>query len=179
MQHLKKALFAALLAVSATAAQAIEVNGSAGDAYQHIDGNASMLGIDFSADWTHNDHKGEVGGVGIGIKLPVPVVDIALGGKAVYLSPTDMDTEYAAALGGRFTVPLGEHFAMYGSAYYAPDGFASGNVKTFTDAAIGVRWNIIKPVSIDVGYRYTAIDRDNGGEIRIADGVYGGLGVRF
>ncbi|AOY00264.1 YfaZ family outer membrane protein [Jeongeupia sp. USM3] len=176
---MKKTLLAALLVLSATAAQAIEVTASAGDEYQHIDGNASLLGIDFSADWTHNDHKGEVGGVGLGIKLPVPVVDAALGVKAVYLSPNDMDSEYAGALGGRLTVPLGEHFAVYGSAYYAPDGFASGDVKTFTDAAIGVRWNVIKPLSIDVGYRYTAIDRDNGGEIRIADGIYGGLGVRF
>ncbi|MBM3116775.1 YfaZ family outer membrane protein [Jeongeupia naejangsanensis] len=179
MHHAKKVLLAALLAISATAANAIELNGQVGDEYQHIDGNAALLGIDFSADWTHNDHKGEVGGLGLGIKLPVPVVDAALGVKAVYLSPKHDDTEYAGAVGGRLTIPLGEHFAVYGSAYYAPESFASGDIKSFTDTAIGVRWNVIKPLSIDVGYRYTAIDRDHGDKISIADGIYGGLGVRF
>ncbi|EIS07510.1 yfaZ family protein [Yersinia pestis PY-46] len=56
----------------------------------------------------------------------------------------------------------------------------TSGMKSYSEANGGVRWNVFRPLTVDVGYRYINMEgkegrRDN----RLADGVYIGAGLNF
>ncbi|RBJ70031.1 hypothetical protein C3L29_036920, partial [Pseudomonas sp. MWU12-2534b] len=77
----------------------------------------------------------------------------------------------AALVGGRASFDVTPTVKLFGQAYYAPSSFASGSVNRVNDYAAGVRWNVVGPLSVEAGYRYFDIRRDNDSRSRkLADG---------
>lgn len=171
---------ASLLFVSGYAS-AISVNAQAGKEYTNVGVGfgTDTTGLALSGNWAHNDDDGEIGGLGIGLNLPLGPLLATVGGKGIYLNPKSGDEGYAAAVGGGLQWPLTDSFRLYGEYYYSPDSLSSG-VKDYEEANAGVRWTIMRPISIEAGYRYINLagkdgDRDNA----VADGPYVGGSVSF
>jgi len=66
-----------------------------------------------------------------------------------------------------------------GEYYYSPDSLSSG-VNDYREANAGARLTIIRPLSIEAGYRYVELtgkegNRDNA----VADGPYVGVNASF
>lgn len=162
-------------------AEAIEIRGQAGEHYTNAEvgfgtGSSGLYG---TLNWAHSDNDGDVAGLGLGINVPLGPFIASVGGKALYLNPDQGDDGYAAAVGGGLQWPLAHGFSLYGNGYYAPDSLSSG-VNNYVEAAGGVRWNIMRPVSVDVGYRYMNMEGKNGNRDNVlADGPYLGVGIGF
>ncbi len=90
--------------------------------------------------------------MGLGLNLPR-----AINGdrwrKGVYTNPNDGDEGYAAAVGGGLQWQIGDSFRLFGEYYYSPDSLSSG-IKSYEEANAGARYTIMRPVSIEAGYRY-------------------------
>lgn len=155
------------------AAQAISVNGQAGKNFTNFEAGlgTETSGLYSTLNWAHSDNDGDIVGLGLGLGVPLGSAIISVGGKAMYLNPKHS--------GGGINLPLGQSFALYGSAYYSPDSLSSG-IKDYTEATGGVRWNVMCPLSVDVGYRYVNLaGKDGHRDNAIADGPYVGVGLSF
>ncbi|XPE23445.1 YfaZ family outer membrane protein [Shigella sonnei] len=63
--------------------------------------------------------------------------------------------------------------------YYSPDPLSSG-IKSYEEANAGARYTIMRPVSIEAGYRYLNLAGKNGNrDNAIADGPYVGVNASF
>lgn len=166
------------------AAQAISVNGQAGKNFTNFEAGlgTETSGLYSTLNWAHSDNDGDIVGLGLGLGAPLGSAIISVGGKAMYLNPKHSgggSDDYAVAIGGGINLPLGQSFALYGSAYYSPDSLSSG-IKDYTEATGGVRWNVMRPLSVDVGYRYVNLaGKDGHRDNAIADGPYVGVGLSF
>ena len=63
---------------------------------------------------------------------------------------------------------IGNSFRLFGEYYYSPDSLSSG-IQSYEEANAGARYTIMRPVSIEAGYRYNAV----------ADGPYVGVNASF
>lgn len=176
-------LAGAVLLISGTV-QAISLNGQAGKKFTNLEVSlgAESSGLYSSLNWAHSDHDGDIIGLGLGVGAPLGSLMLSAGGKAMYLNPSQSNggsDNYAVAIGGGLRLPLGQSFALYGSVWYAPDSL-SGGIKDYTEATGGVRWTVLRPLSIDAGYRYLKLaGKDGQRDNAIADGPYVGVGVSF
>ncbi|OHX22026.1 YfaZ family outer membrane protein [Chromobacterium sphagni] len=176
MKHLAFALALTSLAGGAHAADYIF---GAGNGTQQFTRTPNGLGLGISLDYLHDDHKGGAGGAGLEFALPLGPLTVAAGGKLMALSP-DSGSASAALVGGRANFEIAPKINLFGQAYYAPDSFASGSVNRVSDYSAGVRWNVLGPVSVEAGYRYFDIRRqDDSRSRRLADGAYLGAGLSF
>ncbi|AOY00579.1 YfaZ family outer membrane protein [Jeongeupia sp. USM3] len=170
------AIGAILLSAGASAAG---LSAIASENYVAMSADITTGGLGLTADWTHNDDKGDAAGIGLGVGVPLGRALLTLGGKVMYLDPKDATTGYAGALGGGITMPLGERFVVYGEGYYSPDSLSSG-VESYTEAKAGVRFKITKNLGADVGYKYVNIDsKDGRPSAELANGAYGGITLTF
>ena len=48
---------------------------------------------------------------------------------------------------------IGNSFRLFGEYYYSPDSLSSG-IQSYEEANAGARYTIMRPVSIEAGYRY-------------------------
>lgn len=176
MKHFAIALALAGLAGGAHAADYMF---GAGNGTQQFTRTPDGFGIGLNLDYLRNDHKGSAGGAGLEFALPLGPLTVAGGGKLMALSP-DSGSATAALVGGRASFDLAPKVKLFGQAYYAPSSFASGSVDRVSDYAAGVRWNVVGPLSVEAGYRYFDIRRDNDSRSRtLADGAYLGAGLSF
>ena len=167
---------------SASAANAITVHGQVGEHYTNVEAGfgTDSAGLYSTLDWAHNDSDGDVAGLGLGINLPLGPFLASAGGKSLYLNPQkDGGDDYAVAAGGGIQWPITRHFTLYGEGYYSPESLSSG-INNYKEASAGMRWNVIRPVTIDVGYRYIEISgKDGNRDNVVADGAYVGAGIGF
>ncbi|AUH52807.1 hypothetical protein CXB49_19450 [Chromobacterium sp. ATCC 53434] len=176
MKHLAIALALAGLAGGAHAADYMF---GAGNGTQQFNRTPDGFGIGLNLDYLRQDHKGSASGAGLEFALPLGPLTVAGGGKLMALSP-DSGSATAALIGGRASFDLAPKVKLFGQAYYAPDSFASGSVKRVSDYAAGLRWNVVGPLSVEAGYRYFDIRRnDDSRSRRLADGAYLGAGLSF
>ncbi|GHD66548.1 YfaZ family outer membrane protein [Jeongeupia chitinilytica] len=178
---MKKPLIAVTLgaALVSAGASAAGMSVIAGEDYIAASADINKAGLGFTADWTHNDDKGDAAGIGIGVGVPLGKALLTLGGKVMYLDPQNATTGYAGAIGGGISVPLGERFVVYGEGYYSPDSLSNG-IQSYTEAKAGVRFNITKNLGADVGYKYVNIDsKDGQPSAELANGVYAGVALKF
>ncbi|MBW7983687.1 YfaZ family outer membrane protein [Enterobacillus tribolii] len=162
-------------------AGAVEISGQAGEHYTNVEAGfgTGSSGLYSTLSWAHSDNDGDVAGLGLGLNVPLGPFMASVGGKALYLNPDQGDEGYAAAVGGGLQLPLSHGFSLYGSGYYAPDSLSSG-VNSYREASGGLRWTIMRPVSVDVGYRYMEMEGKDGSRDNVlADGPYFGVGVGF
>jgi hypothetical protein len=185
LEKMMKNIFAAALAgtllFTACGASAVSLNAQVGQHYTDLGfglGTATS-GLALTGDWAHSDNDGNAAGIGLGYNIPVGPFMATVGGKGVYLDPKDGSVGYAAAVGGGLQLPLGNYFSLYGEGYYSPDSMSSG-VNNYVEANAGVRLTAVPMVSVDVGYRYQALNNKSGNRDNvIADGIYLGGSVNF
>ncbi|MFZ1871492.1 MAG: YfaZ family outer membrane protein [Chania sp.] len=180
---MKKTLVAcaAGLLLVAGSANAISMNGEAGQHYTNlgIGMDTSTTGLALSGNWLRSDHDGNVGSLGLGFSLPVGPLMATVGGKALYLSPNDGKSGAALALGGGLQWTLNRYFSLYGEGYFAPESLTSG-VKAYNEVNGGLRWNVFSPLNVNAGYRYANIEgKDGHRDNKVADGLYIGAGLSF
>jgi len=169
-------LIAGLMASGA--AQAGTMTLGAGSDFINFSRTPDGGGIGFTFDYLKHDHNGSAGGLGAEFALPLGNVTLAAGVKGTAL---DADGSASAGLvGGRINVDAGHSVSLFGQAYYAPESFASGSVKSVSDVTAGVRWNPIPLLAVEGGYRYYQVDRKDESRSRtLADGPYLGVGLVF
>ena len=181
---MKKFLFAGMtVLLTMGSAQAVSLNAEGADGYTNlgVGFGTETGGLAVSANWAHGEGDSDVAGLGVGFNLPLGPVMATVGGKALYLSPEYGGDGAALAVGGGLNWKLSDHFALYGDGYYAPEGLVTGgHISEYEEGNAGLRWNIIKPVSVSVGYRYVNIGGDDGRpDTKLADGPYLGVGLSF
>lgn len=169
------------LALASSAANAIGISGEVGKKYTNVGvgfGTESS-GLAVTANYAHNDDKGDVAGLGLGFNVPLGPFMGTVGGKGLYLNPKDGDEGYAVAVGGGLKLPVSDSFSIFGNYYYSPDSLSSG-VKDYQEASAGVNWTIMRPVTLTGGYRYIGLKGKNGDRDKsIADGPYVGVSASF
>lgn len=171
----------ASLALVSAAANAISISGQAGEKYTNVGVGfgTESAGLALSGNYAHSDDNGDVAGLGLGFNLPLGPFMGTVGGKALYLNPKDGDEGYAVAVGGGLSWEIFDSFSVFGDYYYSPDSLSSG-VKDYQEASAGARWTIIRPVTIEAGYRYIGLDgKDGNRDNAIADGPYVGVSAGF
>ncbi len=129
--------------------------------------------------WTHNDDDGDAASPGLGFNVPLGPFTATVGGKGIYTNPNDGDEGYAAAVGGGLQWKIGDSFGLFGEYYYSPDSLSSG-IDSYEEANVGGRWTIIRPVTIEAGYRYlNPAGKDGHRDNALADGPYIGVSAGF
>lgn len=169
-----------MLLVSASV-NAMSISGQAGKEYTNIGVGfgTETTGLALSGNWTHNDDDGDVAGVGLGLNLPLGPLMATVGGKGVYTNPNYGDEGYAAAVGGGLQWKIGNSFRLFGEYYYSPDSLSSG-IQSYEEANAGARYTIMRPVSIEAGYRYLNLSgKDGNRDNAVADGPYVGVNASF
>ena len=180
---MKKSIFAALAGMMfvSTAAHAISFSGQAGEHYTNlgVGFGTESTGLAVTGNWLHNDDDGDAAGLGLGLNIPLGPFLATVGGKVVYTNPNNGDEGYAAAVGGGLQWKIGDSFRLFGEYYYSPDSLSSG-IDSYQEANAGARFTIMRPLSIEAGYRYLNLagkegNRDNA----VADGPYVGVNASF
>ena len=178
----KSVLFgiAGMLFVSASAS-AISVSGQAGKEYTNIGVGlgTESTGLAVSGNWMHSDDDGDAAGLGLGLNIPLGPLLATVGGKGIYTNPNDSDEGYAAAVGGGLQWPIGDSVRLFGEYYYSPDSLSSG-IQSYEEANAGARLTIMRPLSVEAGYRYLNLaGKDGNRDNAIADGPYVGVNASF
>ena len=127
----------------------------------------------------HSENEGDTGGLGLGLNIPLGPFLATVGGKGIYTNPKQGDEGYAAAVGGGLQWKIGDSFRLYGDYYYSPDSLSSG-IDSYEEANVGASWTIMRPLSIQAGYRYLNLaGKDGNRDNTIADGPYIGASASF
>lgn len=179
---MKKIVIAGLASLLVSgAASAVSFNGQVGKDYTNLGFGVGTesTGLALSGNWTRSEDDGDIAGLGLGFNIPLGPMMATVGGKGVYLNPDQGKDGYAAAVGGGLQWPIMDSLRLFGEYYYSPDSLSSG-VKDYTEANAGARYNIMRPISIEAGYRYINLSgkegkRDNA----VADGPYVGVSASF
>ncbi|WP_024301085.1 YfaZ family outer membrane protein [Pseudogulbenkiania sp. MAI-1] len=175
---MKKTTLLLGLVAASSLAQAGNLSLGAGDDYVTLSRTPSGLGIGFTADYLNHKHNGESAGLGMEFAVPAGPLTVAAGAKAIYVDADGDGT--AGALGGRAALDLGSNFSLFGQAYHAPSGTSSGSIREVNDANAGVRWNPVPLFTVEAGYRYFDVKREDAQRNRkLADGPYLGVGLQF
>ena len=164
-----------------TAANAISVSGPAGEHYTNlgVGFGTESTGLAVTGNWLHNDDDGDAAGLGLGLNIPLGPFLATVGGKGVYTNPNNGDEGYAAAVGGGLQWKIGDSFRLFGEYYYSPDSLSSG-IDSYQEANAGARFTIMRPLSIEAGYRYLNLaGKDGNRDNAVADGPYVGVNASF
>lgn len=171
---------AGLLFFSASVS-AMSINGQAGKDYTNIGVGfgTESTGLALSGNWMHNDDDGDAAGLGLGLNIPVGPLLATVGGKGIYTNPDDGKEGYAAAVGGGLQWPISDSLRLFGEYYYSPDSLSSG-IDSYEEANAGARLTILRPLSIEAGYRYLNLaGKDGHRDNALADGPYIGVNASF
>ncbi|MCF1303212.1 YfaZ family outer membrane protein [Raoultella ornithinolytica] len=164
-----------------TAAHAISVTGQAGEHYTNlgVGFGTESSGLAVTGNWMHSDNDGDAAGLGLSLNIPLGPFLATVGGKGVYTNPKSGDEGYAAAVGGGLQWKIGDSFRLFGEYYYSPDSLSSG-IQSYQEANAGASWTIMRPLSIEAGYRYLNLEgKDGNKDSTIADGPYLGVSASF
>ncbi|WP_440863436.1 YfaZ family outer membrane protein [Symbiopectobacterium purcellii] len=180
MKKIAIALAGSLLLATATA-QAISLSGEAGDDYAGASAGFGLgvPGLGANVSYGHGKDNNDVYGFGLGYTLPLGAVSLTVAGKALYLNQQHATDGYGVALGGGLQFPINRYLSLYGEGYYAPDAFSS-HIDHYVEAKGGVRWQVLRPLNLDLGYRYMNIGGESGrSDNKVADTFYLGAGFNF
>ncbi|MCS5932864.1 YfaZ family protein [Klebsiella pneumoniae subsp. pneumoniae] len=171
---MKKSIFMALAGVMmvSSAAHAISVTGEAGEHYTNlgVGFGTESTGLAVSGNWLHSDNDGDAAGLGLDSIFRWGRSSRPWVVKGIYTNPKQGDEGYAAAVGGGLQWKIGDSFRLYGDYYYSPDSLSSG-IDSYQEANVGASWTIMRPLSIQAGYRYLNLaGKDGNRDNTIADG---------
>ncbi|RXZ44474.1 YfaZ family outer membrane protein [Crenobacter cavernae] len=172
-------LIASALLATAAASQAGTLTLGAGEDFIHFNRTPTGLGPGITLDYLKRDGGDSAGGAGLDFALPAGPLTAAVGAKALAID-SDGGSATAGLVGARVGVDLPANLSLFGQAYYAPSGAASGSVKSVNDNTAGVRWQPLPLLSLEAGYRYFKVEREDAARTRtLADGPYIGAGLAF
>ena len=161
-------------------AQASELSSSIGNEYFGAHYSHDINQYNLNADVLHNfDDQNTIANIGLGKNVPLGANTLTLGAKVNLVDFKYHDTEYAISFGADLAIPLTSQFAIYGGAYWAPDFASSGDLSRYVDTKAGVRFNVSKPLAIDLGYRYSQAEFNERYTRTVADGLYAAVGFKF
>jgi hypothetical protein len=176
---MKKYLLPLWLVSMAAVAQAADYDVAAGRDFQQFSRTPQGVLPGFSLDYIHHDNHGSAGGAGLEMGGEFGALTLAAGAKAMALD-TDSGSGGAALLGARANLALGHGVSLFASAFQAPGAWSSGSISKVVDQAAGLRWQPLRPLTLNVGYRRFEIDRqDDSRSRKLADGAYVGAGLSF
>lgn len=174
-------LLGSTLLGSTLPAQAISISGQAGKEFTNLTAGLGNSNDRFvtSLNWAHNHDDGNLLGLNFDINIPLGLITPHVGAKGLYLNPAEGKHGYALAVGGGLDLPLLLGLSAYGSAYWAPSSLTSG-IDSYNEMDLGVQWQILKPLDVNVGYRYMQMKgKDGYRNNTLADGAYIGVGLNF
>ena len=158
---MKKTLIALIVvnAFAVTNANAVAFHGEAGAEWTNLGMSfgANEPGFTFNGNWAHNDNDGDIASLGMGWNIPLGFCFGDIGWENTVPQSDDGDEGYAVAVGGGAQLPLGDHFSLFGDAYFSPDSLSSG-VKQYGEANAGIRWKVNPTFSVEGGYRYVGME---------------------
>lgn len=167
------------LLLASASASAISIGGGVGKEFSYLGVATDTSGFAINGNYSHHENNGNTAGLGLGFNIPLGPVMATVGGRAVYLNPKEEKHGYALAAGGGLKWPVTSSISLFGDYYYSPDSLSSG-VKDYQEASAGASWAIFRPISLEGGYRYIALNGKNGKSNQmIADGAYIGVNARF
>ena len=173
-------LITALTLALSTGVQASDLSATFGEEHLGVHYSRDVNQLKLSADLLYNfDDEETVANIGLGKNILLGNNTLTLGAKANVFDLAGHDTEFALSFGGEVDLPLNDKFALYGSAYWAPEFASSGRLTNYVDSSVGVRFNVTKPLSLDLGYRFSQAEFNGRHTHTIADGLYGGVGFKF
>jgi opacity protein-like surface antigen len=175
---MKKTLLLVGLLAASGLSQAGNLSLGAGDDFTTLSRTPNGFGIGFTADYLNNKHGNDSASLGVEFAVPAGPLTVAAGAKAIYVDADGYGT--AAALGGRAALDLGNDLSLFGQGYFAPSGAASGSIREVNDVNAGLRWNPVPLFTVEAGYRYFDVKREDSQRNRtLADGPYLGVGLQF
>lgn len=167
------------LLLASASASAISVGGGVGKEFSFVGVSTDTSGFAINGNYAHHENNGNTAGLGLGFNIPLGPVTATVGGRAVYLNPKEGENGYALAAGGGLRWPVTSSISLFGDYYYSPDSLSS-RVKDYQEATAGASWTIFRPISIEGGYRYIALNgKDGKSNKMIADGAYIGVNASF
>ncbi|APZ07331.1 MULTISPECIES: YfaZ family outer membrane protein [Kosakonia] len=167
--------------LASAGAQAISLNGQIGKDYSSLGFGlgTETSGIAVSGNWAHSEDDGDTASLGLGYNLPLGPFLATVGGKGIYLNPDEGSEGYAIAVGGGLQWEIARSFNIFGEYYYSPDSLSSG-VKEYQEAKAGARYTIMRPFTVEAGYRYIEMaGKDGRRDSIVADGPYLGASASF
>ncbi|EPS0558351.1 YfaZ family outer membrane protein [Enterobacter roggenkampii] len=163
-----------------TFALGIEIGG--GDKFQYLNaglGSPGSPGFSLQANVIRSEDNGTVTGPVIGFGIPLGPIVFTPGSRLAYLKPDNSKKSYVAAPGVNINIELNDDMSIFGEYWYSPNELSDG-VENYQEAAAGVRYNVIRPLSISMGYRFSKIKGQDGrADSVLADGVYLGGAIYF
>lgn len=163
-------------------AQAIGLTSESGKEFTNVDAEMGKTssGYYIQSDWAKNTKNGiSTSGFGTGYNLKLGPLMLNAGAKAVYISPEKGDDGVAFPVGGGFSVNIFDGLQLFGEGYSAPHTMTN-SVKNYVEANGGIAWTPMTPLRLNVGYRYSGVDGEDGRPgHRLIEGVYAGAGLTF
>ncbi|WP_114324835.1 YfaZ family outer membrane protein [Candidatus Colwellia aromaticivorans] len=137
---------------------------------------------EFSVAMLHADdlHLYSFKGLVTGVLEQNKNLEVALGGKAYYISFFDQDIQ-GLALGGElnYKIPMNEKFELHGSVYYAPSPMLTDDLDYLTDLTITASYKVLKNGAIYINYRNIKANQESGSDLKIDNGFNVGLNFLF
>ncbi|MGM3174923.1 YfaZ family outer membrane protein [Dickeya lacustris] len=170
------------LLLATVSAHAIGLSGETGRDY--VGAGASMglgiPGLSGNVGWGHDQkHSNDIYSAGMDYTFALSNASLKVGAKGLYMNQNHFQDGYGVALGGGLQVPVASSVSLFGEGYYSPDAFSS-HVDHYVEARGGVRWQPLRPLSLDVGYRYINMAAsERGNDNKVADTAYVSMGLNF
>lgn len=164
-----------------TKALAFGADMTASEDYQSVrggTGNPDEAGLSLQATWLRNNETGYALGGVAGFGIPLGRFTITPESGILYLNMDQGEDGVAVIPGGKVSFELSRSISLFGEYLYAPDEL-SDNIRSYRDYNAGVRYTMLRPISIVAGYRhaeYTSSDYKNK---TLAEGIYLGGSVWF
>lgn len=177
----------ALLAASATAAQAVEADLNVNDKAARLTVGAPIgNNILVDGSWLYHADNGHVVSAAGHITGAASGVDPLRAGLGLRLSWISNDREseedgMALGLGGfvRYTLPQYDRISFGGTLYYAPEVLSFSDVDEFYEFGVTAGYSVIKDADVYLGWRTMKADFKNDGTERMDTGFHIGLRARF
>ncbi|KLW85406.1 hypothetical protein SP99_04568 [Enterobacter sp. BIDMC92] len=172
--------FISMMVSMQTYALGIEIGG--GDKFQYLNaglGSPGTPGFSLQANVIRNDDNGTVAGPVIGFGIPLGPIVFSPGSRLAYLKPEHGKKSYVAAPGAGISIELNDDLSIFGEYWYSPNELSDG-VENYQEAATGVRYTVIRPLTLSIGYRFSKMKGQDGNSDNVlADGVYLGGSIYF
>lgn len=164
-----------------TKALAFGVDVAASEDYQSVrggTGNTDDAGLSLQATWLRNNETGYALGGVAGIGIPLGRFTITPESGVMFLNTEQGEDGFAVVPGGKAAFELSRSISFFGEYLYAPDEL-SDNIKSYRDYNVGVRYTVLRPISILAGYRHAEYTNSVNKNKTLADGIYMGASVWF
>lgn len=174
------------LAASAVSAGELDFNLSNDTVRVGLSQQLTPTGLEAGAHFLHHQDHGNVGGLELHLVDDAApgrgALDVGVGARA-YLYDADRDRADGGGLGvgGKFrwTWPTHNRIGIGGFLYYAPPVVAFDHVDSLVDTGVRLEYLVLRRAGVYVGYRYVAVELDNGDDETFDSGANVGFRLEF